>query len=51
MSNNRERIVSFLDKLEALVNDLSCGMPSKIKRRRRQYEHYRSRLLSFREAA
>ena len=47
----QERIVSILDKFDALVNDLSCGLPAEIKARRQQYEHYRDRLLSFREAA
>jgi len=45
------RIVSILDKFDALVNDLSSGLPAEIKSRRQQYEHYRDRLLTFREAA
>jgi type I restriction enzyme, S subunit len=44
------RIVTILDKFDALVNDLSSGLPAEIAARRRQYEHYRDRLLSFREA-
>lgn len=44
------RIVAILDKFDALVNDLSSGLPAEIKARRQQYEHYRNRLLSFREA-
>ena len=47
----QERIVSILDKFDALVNDLSSGLPAEIKARRQQYEHYRDRLLTFREAA
>lgn len=47
----QERIVAILDKFDALVNDLSSGLPAEIKARRRQYEYYRDRLLSFREAA
>lgn len=47
----QERIVSILDKLDALVNDLSSGLPAEIAARRQQYEHYRDRLLTFREAA
>ena len=47
----QERIVAILDKLDALVNDLSIGLPAEIKARRQQYAHYRDRLLSFREAA
>ncbi|MDR2173874.1 MAG: hypothetical protein LBE32_06715 [Burkholderiales bacterium] len=34
-----------------LVNDLSSDRPAEIKARRQQYEHYRDRLLTFREAA
>ncbi len=47
----QERIVFILDKFDALVNGLSTGLPAEIKARRRQYEHYRDRLLSFPEAA
>jgi type I restriction enzyme S subunit len=47
----QERIVAILDKFDALVNDLGSGLPAEIKARRQQYEHYRDRLLSFREAA
>ncbi len=49
--DEQERIVAILDKFDALVNDLSSGLPAEIKARRQQYEHYRDRLLSFREAA
>ncbi|WP_026843309.1 restriction endonuclease subunit S [Citrifermentans bremense] len=47
----QERIVDILDKFDAMVNDLSNGLPAEIKARRQQYAHYRDRLLSFREAA
>lgn len=49
--SEQARIVAILDKLDALVNDLSSGLPAEIKARRQQYEHYRDRLLSFPEAA
>mgnify|MGYP003954286539 CR=1 FL=1 len=45
----QERIVSVLDKFDALVNDLSIGLPAELAARRRQYEYYRDRLLSFAE--
>jgi type I restriction enzyme S subunit len=45
----QERIVEILDKFDALVNDLSSGLPAEIAARRKQYEHYRDRLLTFRE--
>ena len=44
------RIVAILDRFDALVNDLSRGLPAELKARRQQYAHYRDRLLSFREA-
>ena len=43
----QERIVEILDKFDALVNDLSSGLPAEIQARRQQYEHYRDQLLSF----
>ena len=43
----QERVVAILDKFDALVNDLSSGLPAEIKARRQQYEHYRDKLLSF----
>jgi type I restriction enzyme S subunit len=45
------RIVGILDKFDALVNDLSIGLPAELAARRQQYEYYRDRLLSFDEAA
>jgi len=45
------RIVSILDQFDALVNDISTGLPAEIAARRQQYEYYRNRLLTFREAA
>ena len=43
----QERIVAILDRFETLVNDLNEGLPREIELRRKQYEHYRDRLLSF----
>lgn len=47
----QERIVAILDKFDALVNNISEGLPAEIVARRQQYEHYRNRLLTFQEAA
>lgn len=47
----QERIVSILDKFDALVNDLSAGLPAEIAARRTQYEYYRDCLLTFKEFA
>jgi len=45
----QEQVVSVLDRFDALVNDISSGLPAEIAARRAQYEHYRDRLLSFPE--
>jgi type I restriction enzyme S subunit len=47
----QERIVAILDKFDALVNDLSIGLPAEIEARRKQYEYYRDKLLTFEGAA
>ena len=46
----QSRIVSILDKFDALVNDISCGLPAEIAARRKQYHYYRDKLLAFEEA-
>lgn len=43
----QERIVSILDRFDKLCNDISEGMPAEIEARRKQYEYYRDKLLSF----
>ena len=43
----QKRIVTILDKLEALSFSISEGLPREIELRQKQYEHYRDRLLSF----
>lgn len=47
----QERIVAILDKFDALVNDISSGLPAELEMRRKQYEHYRDRLLTFKPLA
>lgn len=47
----QQRIVSILDRFDELTNDLSSGLPAEIEARRKQYEYYRGRLLSFDELA
>ena len=43
------RIVSILDRFDALVNDITQGLPAELAARRRQYEYYRDKLLTFKE--
>ena len=47
--SEQHRIVDCLDKFDTLVNDLSSGLPAEIEARRKQYEYYRDRLLTFSE--
>ena len=44
----QHRIVSILDKFDMLTTSISEGLPKEIELRRKQYEYYRERLLSFR---
>lgn len=45
----QQQIVAVLDRFELLVNDLSIGLPAELAARRKQYEYYRDRLLTFEE--
>lgn len=47
----QERVAEVLDRFDALVNDLSSGLPAEITARRKQYEYYRDQLLTFKELA
>ena len=41
------RIVSILDKFDALTTSITEGLPREIELRQKQYEYYRNMLLSF----
>ena len=43
----QNRIVTILDKFDILVNSISEGLPKEIALRRKQYEYYREKLLTF----
>jgi type I restriction enzyme, S subunit len=43
----QKRIVTILDKFDALTNSISEGLPREIELRQKQYEYYRDLLLSF----
>ena len=45
----QERIVAILDRFDKLCNDIYEGLPAEIEARKKQYEYYRDRLLSFKE--
>lgn len=47
----QQRIVNILDRFDAICNDLSSGIPAEIEARKKQYEYYRDKLLSFKPLA
>lgn len=46
----QERIVSILDELNKLINEISDSLQAEITARKKQYEYYRNKLLTFKEA-
>ena len=47
--DEQKRIVAILDKLDAFCNDLTIDLPAEIEARKKQYEYYRDKLLTFKE--
>lgn len=47
--SEQRRIVSILDRFDALCHDISAGLPAEIAARKKQYEYYRDKLLTFEE--
>ena len=45
----QQHIISILDRFDALFNDISQGLPAEIEARRKQYEYYRDKLLTFKQ--
>ena len=43
----QDRIVSILDRFDALCNDITARLPAEIEARQKQYEYYRDELLTF----
>ena len=43
----QQRIVKILDRFDSLCNDISSGIPAEIEARKKQYEYYRDKLLTF----
>ncbi|EJB48474.1 restriction endonuclease subunit S [Helicobacter pylori] len=43
----QQEIVTILDQFSALTTDLQAGIPAEIKARKKQYEYYREKLLTF----
>ena len=42
-------VVNILDHFDTICNDLTSGLPAEIEARRKQYEYYRDKLLTFKE--
>jgi type I restriction enzyme S subunit len=47
----QRRIVEVLNCFDAIVNDQAIGLPAELRVRRKQYEYYRDKLLTFAEAS
>lgn len=47
----QDQIVSVLESIDTLVNEVSSGIRAEIQARRKQYEYYRDKLLTFKEKA
>ncbi|MDD3471028.1 MAG: restriction endonuclease subunit S, partial [Thermoguttaceae bacterium] len=45
------RIVTILDRFDAICHDMTIGLPAEIEARRKQYAYYRDQLLTFKEKA
>jgi type I restriction enzyme S subunit len=43
------RIVAILDRFDTLTSDITSGLPVEIEARRKQYEYYRDKLMTFKE--
>jgi type I restriction enzyme S subunit len=41
--------VAILDKFDALINDISIGLPAEIAALQKKYEYYRNKLLTFKQ--
>jgi type I restriction enzyme S subunit len=45
----QEKIAAILDRFYTLTTDLTAGLPAEIEARRKQYEYYRDKLLTFKQ--
>ena len=44
------KLVNILDRFDSICNSVSDGIPAEIEARKKQYEYYRDKLLTFKEA-
>ena len=47
--DRQEKVVEILNRFDTLCHDISSGLPAEIEARKKQYEYYRDKLLSFKE--
>ncbi|WP_157148213.1 restriction endonuclease subunit S [Brachyspira pilosicoli] len=45
----QKEIIDILDQFDTLCNDITRGLPAEIELRKKQYEYYRDKLLTFKE--
>lgn len=45
----QSKIIYVLDNFESLCNDITKGLPAEIEARKKQYEYYRDKLLTFKD--
>lgn len=45
----QKKIIGIFDRFEKIINNVNDGLPAEIELRRKQYEYYRNKLLSFEE--
>lgn len=45
----QEEVARILDSFDSMINGLNYGLPAEISARRKQYEYYRDKLLTFKE--
>lgn len=45
----QNQVVEALNSFQSLAEDISVGLPAEIEARRKQYEYYRDKLLTFKE--
>ena len=47
--STQQEIVAILDQFDALTNEISIGLPAELQARRKQYEYYREKFLTFKK--
>ena len=48
--DKQQRLINILDQFNTICTNLNVGLPAEIEARKKQYEYYRDKLLTFQEA-